>query len=39
MDLQLNSFHITDVFIYPLLTSENLMFSGGIERGQWREMG
>ena len=38
----LNPFHATDLFRYPLKTSENkgfLMFSGGIERDQWHEMG
>ena len=37
-----NPFHATDLFRYPLETSENqnfLMFSGGIERDQWHEMG
>ena len=37
-----NLFHATDLFWYPLKTSENqmfLMFSGGIKRDQWHEMG
>ena len=33
-----NPFHVTDLFLYPLKTSENL-FSGAIKRGQWYEMG
>ena len=28
----INLFHTTDLFLYPL------MFSGGIERGQWHDM-
>ena len=35
-------FHATNLFRYPLKTLENkgfLMFSGGIERDQWHEMG
>ena len=35
----INPFHATGPFRYPLKTSEHLMFSGGIERGQWHEMG
>ena len=35
----MNPFHATDLFLYPLKTSENLWFSGGIERDQLREMG
>ena len=29
-----NTFHATSLFLYPLM-----MFSRGIERGQWHEMG
>ena len=38
----INTFHVTGLFLYPLKTSENqrfLMFSEGIERDQWHEMG
>ena len=38
----LNPFNATDLFWYPLKTSENqrlLMFSGVIKRDQWHEMG
>ena len=38
----INPFHDTDLFWYPLKTSENPcfpVFSGGIERDQWHEMG
>ena len=39
---QVNPFHVTNLFLYPMKTSENqrgfLMFLGGIERGQWHEM-
>ena len=39
----LNPFHATGLFRYPLKTSENLWFSdvftGGIERDQWYEVG
>ena len=38
----LNPFHATGLFRYPLKTSEYkgfLMFSEGIERDQWHEMG
>ena len=37
-----NPFHATGLFRYSLKTSENLwffIFSGGIERDQWHEMG
>ena len=37
-----NPFHATALFLYPLKASENLwvfLFSGGIERDQWYEMG
>ena len=37
----LNAFHATDLFIYPLKTSEKydfLTFSGGIEKDWWYEM-
>ena len=34
----LNPLHATDLFRY-LLKTGFLMFSGGIERGQWYEMG
>ena len=40
-----NSFHATNLFLYPLKTSENqktrgfLMFSGGIKREQWHKLG
>ena len=37
---QINSFHATGLFLYPLKTSENLfMFAGGIERDQCHEIG
>ena len=32
-------FHATDFFLYALKTSENLVFSGGIEREQKHETG
>ena len=32
-------FHVTGFFLYPLKRSENLWFSGGIERNQCHEMG
>ena len=38
----INSFHVSDLFLYPLKASEKqrfLMFSGGIKRDQWNEMG
>ena len=38
----INPCHATDLFWYPLKASENrssLMFSGGIKRDQWQEMG
>ena len=38
----INPIHATSLSLYPLKTSENLwflMFSGGIERDQWCEMG
>ena len=38
----INPFGATGLFLYPLKTSENqrfLMFSGGIERYQWHQMG
>ena len=34
----INPFHATDLFLYPVKTSENQRFfdfSGGIKRGQW----
>ena len=33
-----NPFHDTDLFLYPLKTSENF-FSGAIKRDQWHKMG
>ena len=33
------SFHATGLFLHPLMASENLWFSAGIERDQWHEMG
>ena len=42
----INPFHAIVPFLYPLKTSENLLFSdvfrgggGGIEMGHWREKG
>ena len=39
----LNSFNANGLFLYPLKTLKNpkrsLMFSEGIERGQWHEIG
>ena len=38
--LNLNPFNVTDLFLYPLKTSENLwfvMFSGGIEKDKWHK--
>ena len=32
-------FHATGFFRYPLKTSVFLMFSGGIKRDQWHEVG
>ena len=36
-----NPFHAAGLFLYPLKTSESqrIFISGGIERGQWHEMG
>ena len=34
----LNPFHASGLFLYPLKTRGFLMFSGGIERDQWHEM-
>ena len=34
-----NPFHVTSLVWYPLKTSGFLMFSEGIERDQWHEMG
>ena len=39
LDLVINSFHATGLFLYPLKTSGFLMISGGIERDQWHETG
>ena len=37
---EVNPFNATDLFLYPLKTPENfLIFPGGIEKGQWYEMG
>ena len=33
-----NPFQSIDIFLYPLKTSENLWFSGGIETKHWRKM-
>ena len=35
----INPFQANVPFLYPLKTSENLTFSGGIEREHWPEMG
>ena len=37
-DNVVNQFHVTGLFLYPMETGF-LMFSGGIERDQWREIG
>ena len=38
-DIQpINPFYATDLFLYPLKTSENQRFSWGIKRDQWHEM-
>ena len=34
-----NLFNATSLFLYPLKTRGFLIFSGGIERDQWYEMG
>ena len=41
-NFKVNPFNATGLFQYPLKTSQTrgfLMFSGGIERDQWHEMG
>ena len=38
----INTFNATGLFLWPLKTSENpwfFMFSGGMKRDQWHEMG
>ena len=35
----LDPFHVTGLFLHPLKTKGFLMFPGGVERGQWHEMG
>ena len=37
-DNLVNQFHVTGLFLYSMETGF-LMFSGGIERDQWREIG
>ena len=37
-NIDLNPFHATGLFLYPLKISENLWLSGGIKRDQWHEM-
>ena len=34
----INPSHASRFFLYPLQTSENLQFSGGIERHYWHEI-
>ena len=37
--IMLNPFDATYLYLHPLKTSGFLMFSGGVERDQWRTIG
>ena len=38
-NIRLYQFHATGLFLHLLKTSQNLEFSGGLEKDQWHKMG